>query len=384
MSAWRYTLQEKVLDFRGVLENPKLDPEKTVVVFAVLIIGALLAFAIAMAIFARVSRKLGKPDGKKPAARPVKKERPRALLTPAERRFSALAVWLVVCGALFYGTTYTAKPAFCGSCHTMQPALAGWKTSIHKNVTCNACHARPGLTGYLSRQIDFASEALEQTRGGKVLPEATVANSSCLRCHSKVLSGTLKIKTLKVRHSDFLREGAACVDCHTSHKETRKASMSKCITCHNGTIASGKCSTCHIGDFAARANAKREFVKINLPPIRKCSGCHAVNRCTTHHGSEMPHQTDWLEAHGKIAASSNEPVCWRCHEQKDYGFCRNCHNAIPPHDLQGKPGWVAQHQFVVKGSAPDGLRSCNVCHKVDFCSGCHDEDGQRVFDLIRT
>ena len=304
-------------------------------------------------------------------------------LTPTQRWASAGLVTLAVAGLLLSASAYTAQPGFCANCHSMQAAYADWSRSAHQGVACNACHARPGPTGYLGRQLAFAGETFSQALGR--VPEridGTAPNSGCLRCHGAVLKGTMRTETLIVRHRDFLQSGAKCADCHLAHKDKGRkvASMPQCVICHNGTDAPAACSTCHRRDVGA--GGKRDVVKINIAPMRGCDGCHSVERCSAHHGTVMPHEQNWFKEHGKIASGADEPICWRCHERRDYASCRRCHTAIPPHDMRGRPGWVSTHQAVVRDKQPYALRNCKVCHEVSFCGGCHGDAAERVYSLV--
>src|SRR5687767_9448960 len=59
---------------------------------------------------------------------------------------------VIVAGALALGAVaipLTNHPAFCASCHTIKPSYDSWVKSSHKNVTCVACHVRPGIEGWL-------------------------------------------------------------------------------------------------------------------------------------------------------------------------------------------------------------------------------------------
>jgi nitrate/TMAO reductase-like tetraheme cytochrome c subunit len=56
--------------------------------------------------------------------------------------------WIVlIAGVVFLfgfgGLKYSESPAFCNSCHIMEPYYEGWKTSKHNEVSCVACHYPP-------------------------------------------------------------------------------------------------------------------------------------------------------------------------------------------------------------------------------------------------
>jgi cytochrome c nitrite reductase small subunit len=385
-------LQLALSEFLGVLSSPKADPDKTAVVIVAALVGSLLLTILILALISQVRKYLknrkqidetGDPEIL-PDPEPESEAAPAPILSPAERWISGIIAVSVVMLSMFLGSIYTAQPNFCANCHTMETAYNDWEKSTHKETTCNACHSRPGATGYLIRQLDFAGESLGQLKGTAAPTEAKVSNAACLRCHQEIRQKTVKTKELLVRHQDFLENGAKCGDCHVSHKqqEERVSSMSQCIVCHDGKEAPRECSTCHRRDTAL-SQTKRHKVKSNIKPLERCDGCHATDNCSSHHGTEMPHQLGWFQEHGKIAAASDEPTCWRCHERKEYAFCQRCHTAVAPHNVKREPVWFDTHQFVVRDGQPYGIKDCTVCHDVAFCSACHDQDADRVFGLIR-
>jgi hypothetical protein len=379
-------------EFIGVLGNPKADPDKTAVVIAAVIVSSLLIAVLVLALVSLIRKYRNLPEIDEaeespeilPDPEPEGSPPRRALLSPAERWLSAVIAVSVIMLSIFFGSIYTAQPSFCANCHTMESAYNDWQQSTHKDTTCNACHARPGATGYLIRQFEFAGESMGQLRGAPAPTEAGVSNAACLRCHREIREKTVKTKDLLVRHQDFLEAGAKCGDCHTAHKEKLRttASMSQCIVCHDGTEAPGDCSTCHRRDTAL-TQTKRHKVKSNIAPLTRCEGCHATDGCSSHHGTEMPHQPGWIQEHGLIAAADDNPMCWRCHEQKEYEFCQRCHfGATAPHNLKRGPVWMDTHQLVVRDGQPYGLKDCTVCHNDLYCMGCHD-NGRELFDLVR-
>ncbi|HEX6726586.1 MAG TPA: NapC/NirT family cytochrome c, partial [Nitrospira sp.] len=70
---------------------------------------------------------------------------------------SKATLWLtLVIGAVaLIGTAIpvTDHPTFCAGCHTISPAYESWATSSHKDITCVACHVRPGVQGWLSDKV---------------------------------------------------------------------------------------------------------------------------------------------------------------------------------------------------------------------------------------
>ena len=77
---------------------------------------------------------------------------------------------------------YSMQPAFCRSCHLMEPYYTAWHESTHKGVTCTDCHFEPGAENMLWQKFQASSQAVKlvtQTYGSK--PHAEVRDSSCMR-----------------------------------------------------------------------------------------------------------------------------------------------------------------------------------------------------------
>src|SRR5689334_12188128 len=64
----------------------------------------------------------------------------------------AVAILTIVLAAFLLGgiaIPLTNHPDFCAGCHTIKPSYDTWKASTHKDVTCVACHVRPGFQHWL-------------------------------------------------------------------------------------------------------------------------------------------------------------------------------------------------------------------------------------------
>src|SRR5207245_10398143 len=64
---------------------------------------------------------------------------------------ATIALALVACVLAFgaVATPITSQPTFCADCHTIAPSYESWVKSSHREVTCVACHVRPGIEGWL-------------------------------------------------------------------------------------------------------------------------------------------------------------------------------------------------------------------------------------------
>ncbi len=113
------------------------------------------------------------------------------------------------------GASYlTDDPQACANCHVMQEQLEGWRKSSHsKAAVCNDCHTPPGLLPkYSTKAINGFFHSLAFTTGR--FPEQIqitarnfkVTESSCLKCHSDIVSG---ISGTRAHDSQV-----SCIGCH--------------------------------------------------------------------------------------------------------------------------------------------------------------------------
>ena len=68
------------------------------------------------------------------------------------RKPRAIVIAAIVASALALGGValpLTDHPKFCATCHNIRPSYESWLVSSHKEVTCVACHVRPGIEGFL-------------------------------------------------------------------------------------------------------------------------------------------------------------------------------------------------------------------------------------------
>ncbi|MGH7254376.1 MAG: cytochrome c3 family protein, partial [Nitrospirales bacterium] len=179
-------------------------------------------------------------------------------------------------------------------------------TSSHKEVTCVACHVRPGLHGFLQDKVVTGLKDVAITWFGTP-PEpynldAKVYSEVCLSCHRAVLRVSeiaerdlpppVKNVGLIMSHRQHMdafakrMQGEGCTTCHSRVVHSRpikgypiviprghvdedpkayapdfpedshlyKATMADCFRCHDnkttheGTVLSNRCETCHIPD----------------------------------------------------------------------------------------------------------------------------------------
>lgn len=156
-----------------------------------------------------------------------------------------------------YGLWATSQPSFCSQCHVMTPYVQAWETSPHRDVNCESCHIAPGAAAFVGGKIAGLQVVINYWTGNYEEDRsfnAVVGNAACLRCHQKVLEGTVTgADGLRVNHSGIVTQGGKCISCHSTvaHESAMKVgartypSMQTCFRCHDGTTASAGCTTCH-------------------------------------------------------------------------------------------------------------------------------------------
>ncbi|MGQ0809645.1 MAG: cytochrome c3 family protein [Nitrospiraceae bacterium] len=225
------------------------------------------------------------------------------------RKSPALMIGVVVVGAVLLGGVaipLTNHPKFCASCHNITPSYDSWLVSSHKDVTCVACHVRPGVGGWLEDKAFAGTKDVLITLFGRPTDahnlQAKVHSEVCLSCHrntlrmSEVAPRDLPPPVNEVgliishrKHMDAFEkrgEGEGCTTCHSQvvhgklikgysniiprghvsadskpwhpdHPEgskLRAAGLADCFRCHDGKTEyegkalSRKCETCHLPD----------------------------------------------------------------------------------------------------------------------------------------
>ncbi len=221
----------------------------------------------------------------------------------------ALTLGALVLGAV--AIPITNHPTFCASCHTIAPSHESWAKSSHREVTCVACHVRPGLEGWLHDKAwagtkDVAIYLFGSPTDSHNL-QAKVDSSVCLGCHRDILRVSevaprdlpppVKEVGLIMSHRKHIEafatrgQGEGCTTCHSSvvherpikgypivlprghvsadekpwypdHPEgsyLRTRALKDCFRCHDGKtehegkIVSRKCETCHLPEKIGNA-----------------------------------------------------------------------------------------------------------------------------------
>lgn len=97
-----------------------------------------------------------------------------------------------------FGYAQAEKPAFCGSCHSMDQAYATWHMSTHKYIDCTECHlpnnniavkmvakAQTGINDvYHEVMRDYPATIKVSNQGMRTVQD------NCLRCHKATVEAT--------------------------------------------------------------------------------------------------------------------------------------------------------------------------------------------------
>lgn len=270
-------------------------------------------------------------------------------------------------------------PGYCGLCHG--PSYTAWKASAHGETKCSTCHGGTSAFGFVSGRLSLARMIPAQLTAYYKRPvTTTVSNDKCLGCHSHIVAKTIENGLLKVSHKEIISAGYECTHCHSTvvHGKAaiRKnvAEMEKCLSCHNGTAASGACDKCHIkADVVGRTERINGTWQIThganwrkthgMGNLSTCQTCHSKLYCSRCHNTELPHSTGWLATHGKELKGSPEAQksCMQCHRG---ALCQNCHSMPMPHPNT----FLVEHSKIVKEK---GNESCYGCHLKEACTKCH-------------
>ncbi len=116
------------------------------------------------------------------------------------------------------GLSYlSANPNACANCHVMQPNLAAWQASSHRNIAaCNDCHTSGGLLNrYAQKAENGFHHSLAFTTGNFSEPirikqaSLMVVLENCKTCHQPLLEA-----------SRFGHPGLGEKNCLHCHKQT--------------------------------------------------------------------------------------------------------------------------------------------------------------------
>jgi cytochrome c nitrite reductase small subunit len=153
----------------------------------------------------------------------------------------ATIVLALVAGGIALGgvaVPLTNHPKFCASCHNIAPSYESWVQSSHKEVTCVACHVRPGVEGWMLDKAwagtkDVAIYLFGTPTDSHNL-KAKVDSAVCLSCHRHIL----RVSEVATRDLPAPVNDVGLVMSHRKHMEAFgvRAQGEGCTTCHSGVV----------------------------------------------------------------------------------------------------------------------------------------------------
>lgn len=318
-------------------------------------------------------------------------------------RWKIWALWMgvaaLVGGSLIYGSiVYTSRPKFCFECHLMEPYYNSWAQSSHKDVTCMACHAEPGVLGTMEAKVGGLKQLLSYSIGsyrGK-LPQGYVSDENCMACHDRAAlrDKAIDFQGMEFRHGmHFDAVGGAgdptlkCTSCHTQVDEKAHITVdtATCFTCHMRTEFSGSGGSTGDVDDAVPGAAGAKFVangiEGSLPrPLAQIGGdCRLCHERTLRentglaatHAPVLERRIDCTRCHGSMNAGADDPVsqdrCRRCHFESSLFVDRT--DRAKMHDAHAgdvKIECIDCHAAVDhrSGAIRDtAAGKCNACHE---------------------
>ncbi|MDO8964053.1 MAG: NapC/NirT family cytochrome c [Coriobacteriia bacterium] len=315
-----------------------------------------------------------------------------------------LAILLGVVGAAFASVPAfkaSEAPAFCNSCHEMQPFYTAWSAGAHRNTDCVDCHVDPGTWNHVTHKVIAAKELWVHVAGDPKFPggDVEVPNERCLRCHADI---TNKVTPSGFSHRQHAGK-ANCIQCHreTGHKVSisalKKAGILKpgtsdtqgralsvqtsgsiestvalhvkvtCTECHD--LAKTACATCHQPKHQARGACSTchrpgPAWAFAHPASTDCVSCHKAptkhfpGTCATCHSPAAGFKAASFDHVGATACTS----CHAAPARHFSGSCTSCHSPSTPFKKT-----VFRHTSNDCASChprPSGHRSgaCATCH----------------------
>jgi nitrate/TMAO reductase-like tetraheme cytochrome c subunit len=196
-----------------IFENPRNYAKELVILIAVLFLVFLLLLLVGMIALSLKRRWLLWKAYNGVNIKPTKEQLARFLL------LSSLLITIIF--ALV--AAGTSSPSLCGKCHTVRMAYDQWQNSTHKNISCTACHFKPGIYGYAYGALRGSENLLAYVFKSPIPLQADIANETCFNCHKDVgEKTTCGERQILVKHKEIINAGFLCADCHGSvaHERT--------------------------------------------------------------------------------------------------------------------------------------------------------------------
>ncbi len=257
-----------------------------------------------------------------------------------------IAIWLgagVLVIAAFVGTVvYTERPAFCTSCHEMQPYYDAWAVGQHNSTSCIDCHVESGLQARFLHKFVALKEVWYHFTTEPTFPSLSVdvPDSRCTPCHEKV---DVEIAD-GLSHAEHISK-LACQQCHasTGHRITfasldaagilRPGAQMKGAEVVGESLAAQGSPSALSGHIAVTCSDCHDMVRASCLMCHKPPARHFVADCSVCHKSSVSFE-DTEFRHPKLDEHNfKEFPCGSCHPD---GFasasCVQCHKDGVPED----------------------------------------------------
>ena len=130
-------------------------------------------------------------------------------------------IGIIIAYGVFMGVYhYTSTPEFCAKCHYVQPYVASWEKTPHKDVSCMQCHEPSGPLGKLHSKIRGLNYYLMDKTGNYssfLIKAAYINESNCFVCHidqNKDHPAAVKLDRVKFDHLKSTKNDESCLSCH--------------------------------------------------------------------------------------------------------------------------------------------------------------------------
>jgi len=116
-------------------------------------------------------------------------------------------------------------------CHEMQPAVEGWSRGTHDDYSCLACHADPGVIGYLKVKIVdglWRDVRIHLTNPPEQVAKSYVPPSRCMTCHADEFRKAGFLEEHPTEARDLSDPDEYCPECHRDsiHENDRPENQS--------------------------------------------------------------------------------------------------------------------------------------------------------------
>ncbi|HYF91449.1 MAG TPA: cytochrome c3 family protein [Symbiobacteriaceae bacterium] len=248
----------------------------------------------------------------------------------------------------------------CAACHTMDSHVQQWEEGSHKDVACTACHADPGVSGWVKMKVGQIQMKFRQEEVDLSQIATEVPNSRCLECHARQMPWVMQdLKPAKLdEKGEPIRPdkselkyltAIAGHDVHLTMESPLKCTDCHSIVSHGPAPAKRQDHAQAMHEICLDCHAQRQ-VTLNVRSSTACSACH-INR-------EKVVPNDHLSASFRSGHADSAA--------KDSSTCTQCHLNT---GIISNPG-VAPHGIVPKlppGSikVPAGTEdACSTCHGI--------------------